>query len=339
MKKLLPTLILVVVCIAGFWYASSKDFFREKKDEPVPLITVKKEDVQSFTIKNNEADSGDGALVVLENKDGQWTMTKPASYPLNSYSTDSWLGAISQTTGEKKVEDNAADLSKYGLDKPKQEFQVTLKDGTQKSLLVGEETPIPGFYFVKTGDSNAVYQESQDQINSLKKGPLDFLEKSPFQFEYNKLKSLNVEWKGNQWTLTKSDPSKMGYESNWRLGSLDLKPEDGSSFLDKLINISTDRMVKPASEVKMDGAELRVSIVEDKDGKDSPSTYLGKIDGNDVWIAKQGGDWAYAISLSSVEELYNKADDTKKKVEEQNKQGDAAQQGGSAGGSDQANKQ
>jgi hypothetical protein len=319
MKRLVPTLILVVICIAGFWYASAHDFFREPKEEPVPLVAVSKDDVQSFTIKNNDENSGDAALITLEKKDGAWTMTQPASYPLNSYGADSWVNAIIAVKGDKKLEDDPSNLAEYGLDKPKLEYTVTLKDGSVKKLFVGNTTPIPEYMFVKTSDSPAVYQASLELLNPLKKEPFDFLEKSPFQFEYNKLKVLTVEWGGKQWTLTKKDPSKMGYESEWKLGDLDLSASDGSSFLDRMINISTSSMVRKASEVNTEGAELKVSIIEEKDGKDIPSTYLGKIDANqnDIWIVKQGGDWAYVIPVATAQNLYDKADEIRSKVEQE----------------------
>ena len=55
MKRFIPTILLVVICIGGFWYASSKDFFQEKKDEPKSLITLKQEDVQSISRENRGA--------------------------------------------------------------------------------------------------------------------------------------------------------------------------------------------------------------------------------------------------------------------------------------------
>ena len=54
MKRFIPTILLVVICIGGFWYASSKDFFQEKKDEPKSLLTLKQEDVQAVSVKTEE---------------------------------------------------------------------------------------------------------------------------------------------------------------------------------------------------------------------------------------------------------------------------------------------
>jgi hypothetical protein len=50
------------------------------------------------------------------------------------------------------------------------------------------------------------------------------------------------------------------------------------------------------------------------DGKDVPSTYVGKIDGGVIWIVKQGGPWAYSLNPDDIQQLYDKAQDTRDKV-------------------------
>jgi hypothetical protein len=314
MKRFLPTLLLVILCIGGFWFAASHSFFKKPEDKPVNLVTANKDDVQSFTIKNNAPQQGETPVITLEKKDGKWAMTQPAAYPLNTYSPDSWVSAITSATGDKKIEENVQDLSKYGLDKPKEEFQIVLKDGTRKTLLLGDATPVTGTYYVKTDGSSTVYQMSQENLQSLQKQPIDMVEKDPFQFDYNKLKSLTVQWKGQEWTLTKSDLSKMAYESDWKLGDLSLSSDDGTAFLDKMINFASDQLPVAASTVKVDNPELTVKIVESVDGKDVPSTYVGKIDGGVIWIVKQGGPWAYSLNPDDIQQLYDKAQDTRDKV-------------------------
>lgn len=70
MKRLIPTMILVILCIGGFWFASSKDFFKEKPPEAPALVNVKKEEVAGYTIKKGDT------VIELQQKDGGWTMIR-----------------------------------------------------------------------------------------------------------------------------------------------------------------------------------------------------------------------------------------------------------------------
>lgn len=301
MKRLIPTIVLLVLCIGGFWYASSKDFFKEKKPTPAAVVNVKKEEVASYTIKKGDS------VIEMQQKDGKWSMTKPAPLPLNGYSPAGWIDSLNGATKEKTVNANASDLAQFGLDQPKQEFTVTLTNGTTQKLSIGNPLPVPGFSYAKFGSSPEVFQMSDEKIKSLAKEPIDFMEKSPFIVHYEEIRSLTVDWKGQKWTLTKSDPSKASYDSNWKLGDKELKGSDASGILDKTAFISSNEMVKRVAEVKLDAPELKVEMKDvDKNNKETTTVYVGKIDGDNVWIAKQGGEWVYTIPAATIQELADK---------------------------------
>lgn len=313
MKRLSLTLLLVVIMIGGFWYAYSQNFFMEAKIEPEPMVAIGKDDVVSFQIINNKhvPEYDEVPLLEMKKEEGQWAMAQPEPYPLNSYSSDSWVNALIAVLGVEKIEHEGHSLSEFGLETPRYEFVVQLADGTSRSLLVGDQTPVYGFSYVKTADSDEIYRANDEELKSLQKKPFDFLDKSPFQFEYNKLNSMYVEWLDEGWQITKDNPELMGYQSTWKLGTLELSADEGSSFIDRMINISTNKMIKPYSEIDFDEPEMRVMLVEDR-GEAEPETsiYFGKIskdNEDEVWIAKLGGRWAYAVSLSQAENMFNKA--------------------------------
>ena len=148
MKRFIPTILLVVICIGGFWYASSKDFFQEKKDEPKSLLTLKQEDVKAVSVKTEEEQ------IDLNRTANGWDMQKPQAAPMNSNQVDSWLDALGLVTSTKLVEDQASNLVEYGLDKPVGTYEVTLKDGSKQGLLVGTALPIEGFSYVQVEGSS-----------------------------------------------------------------------------------------------------------------------------------------------------------------------------------------
>jgi hypothetical protein len=302
MKRFLPTLILVVLCIGGFWYSSAHSFFKDKsKDAPKQLIAVPSADVVALSYKNP-----DGTDVELANKGGAWEMNKPSSIPINRSTIDSWIGIFTALNYEAKIDDNPQDLSAFGLTQPKQEFQVILKDGTVKKLIVGKPFPVAGNSYAKLDDSPVVYGISDKTVQSLSKPQMEFLEKSAVKISYDKVKSFQMEWKGQKWLLEKAEADKTVYDTSWKIGSKELKSNEGQAILDKVINIDTDQMVKPVAELNMTSPELRIEVKEEDNGKELTNVFVGKIDNDTIWIVKQGSPWAYTIPAANLQDLFDK---------------------------------
>lgn len=310
MKRLLPTLIVVIVCIAGFWYASSHSFFKEKTAEEKKLVTLKAADITAIQLQATDAASTnnqDAALkpTELAKKSANWEMMLPAAYPVNSFGVDSWNDAYAALTYESVVEENPTNLADYGLVEPKQFFQVTLQDGTTKKLLIGNALPIEGHVYAKFADAPKVYDVTDQALEGLKKQPLDFINKNAVKLAYDNVKSIQFEWKGAKWLLEKAQADKTVFESTWKLDGKERKANEGTAIIDKIVGLSTAVLPKAASEVKMDAPELKIIVTESSAGKDTISTFIGKIDQDNVWIAKQGGAWAFTVPATAVQEAFD----------------------------------
>jgi hypothetical protein len=310
MKRLLPTLIVVIVCLTGFWYASSQNFFKDKAAVVNQLVTLKASDIAAIQLQAADVASTnttDAALKPTEitKKSTNWEMTLPAAYPVNSFGVDSWNDAYAALTYESVVEENPANLADYGLADPKQFFQVTLQDGTTKKLLIGNALPIEGHVYAKFADALKVYDVTDQALAGLKKQPLDFIDKNAVKITYDNVKSIQFEWKGAKWLLEKAEADKTVFESTWKLDGKERKANEGTAILDKIVGLATAELPKAASDVKMDAPELKVIVTESIAGKDSISTFTGKIDQDNIWIAKQGGSWAFAVPTASVQEAFD----------------------------------
>lgn len=298
MKRLIPTLLLVIICIGGFWYASSQDFFKEKKPEAAPIAKVKKEEVASYSVKTGDTE------LEMQQKDGKWTMSKPSPLPLNDYSANGWIDSFNMISKDATIDAEGKDLAKFGLDKPQQQFSVKLSNGTVHTLSVGNAMLVQGYDYAMFSGSPEVFKLSDSQVKSLAKTPLDFMEKSPVKLDYEQVRGLTVDWKGHKWTLTKTDVDKKSYEANWKLGDQEVKGADSSKYLDKLQFLATEQLAKKAADVKLNAPELRVEVkTADTAGKEATTVYVGKLDGEQVWIAQEGGEWAYAVPSASIQEL------------------------------------
>lgn len=301
MKKFLPTILLVVICIGGFIYASNKSFF--KKEEPIDakqLISIKAEDVKSVSLPN-----GDNRIEMSRKDETTWEMQKPANVPLSSSTVDGWVNSFAFLTYTSKVDENATDLAQYQLDKPLLTYEVTMKDGTVHKLLIGKALPVAGTSYAKLEESPVVYELSDDTIQTLAQTADSFADKRALPFNYDKVVSMTVEWKGQKWALTKAQSDKSVFESTWKLGDKELKPEEGSPLLDAAIGLEGNGLPQAASAVKVDNPELKIEVKEKDGDKETSNVYVGKIADANVNIVKQGGAWAYAVALDSVQALYD----------------------------------
>jgi hypothetical protein len=294
MKRLIPTLLLVIVCIGAFWYASSKDFFREKKAEPTVLAAVKKEEVQSIQIQTPENQ------VELGFKDNAWVMTKPSALPLNTNLVEGWINSYGLLTSDKVIEEKAADLAAYGLDKPTQAYKVTLRDGSVKTIQVGEALPIQGYYYAKVDGSSTVYQVGEQALQGLNKTPIDFMDANPVKFDHDKVQTARLTWKGQTWTLNKTDKDKAAAGAAWKLGDKELKGTDAVALLEKLTFLHTAELAKPSGQAQVANGEFQLEISMTDNSKE---IFQGKLDQEKLWLMKQAGEWVYAITAADVQEL------------------------------------
>ena len=298
MKKFAPALLLILVFLGGLWYAWSQDFFKEKEAETSkPLVHVNVADVQSFSIL-----SGDQQTELVR-KDGEWSMTKPSAAPLNPNLTEGWMDSFNLLTQERVVEDKASDLAKYGLDKPSSVYKVQLADGTSQEVKAGSPTPVEGYVYVQLGSSPTVYQVGESSLSVLNKSPLDFVETSPVKFDYDQVKSVTFSWKDHKWSLTKNEADKSAAQSKWKLPDREIEGAEATQVLDKLLFMKTEEMPKRAAETAIKPGEWTLEVVRTVDGKEIKDTYNGRSDGKSVWIAKQDGDWVYAIPQAAMEEI------------------------------------
>lgn len=132
------------------------------------LYEEKPENVALVNIKNSE-----GEYEITQVDDTNWTIEEFENAPLDSSFLSGIANAVTSVTAQQVIEENAADLSKYGLSDPVAEVKVTFKDSdkTVKELLIGNETPSSSSYsyFAFKGEKT-VYTVSTSQFTSMTAG-------------------------------------------------------------------------------------------------------------------------------------------------------------------------
>ncbi|PDO11120.1 MAG: hypothetical protein BLM47_03785 [Candidatus Reconcilbacillus cellulovorans] len=306
MRRLAPTLILVVLCVAAWLYARSQNYFQEKEETLAKLADPGDKEVTAVEVR-----SADGE-VALEKNDGTWQMTKPSRLPVDPSAVEAWISSFRDVAPLSVVEANPADIAKYGLKDAKYELSVGLADGSGKELRIGDELPTGGAYYVMAGGDPKVYKVRSVFVDPLKKTAFDFMAKKAVEYDAAKLKTFRLTWKGETYTMVKSDPARMAHESDWKLNGRTISGADADGVLAKLGGLETNELVRPASEVRLTDPELLIELTNaESDGKETQAVYRGQIDGEVVRIVADGGAWAYAVPVANVQAV---ADALKEKL-------------------------
>lgn len=139
------------------------------EEQVVPINTKNANDVNYLSVKNENGsyaftrnkrviqqstESGE-----TENKeDFYWTSEELYEVPQDDSTVRAFISGLAQLSGVSVVEENAEDLSVYGLDEPKATVEAELDDGTKLTMLFGIKNPAneQTVYF-RLADSNKVY--------------------------------------------------------------------------------------------------------------------------------------------------------------------------------------
>ncbi|MGZ9583460.1 DUF4340 domain-containing protein [Paenibacillus marinisediminis] len=341
MKKWMPTLVAVVLCVGGFWYAASQDFFREQSAEDVPLLKVEADQITSFTLKQAKEE------VKLVKDNENWKMELPQAYPINQYGVDNWINNFVELSLQSLVEEQAADLEKYGLSSPSASYEVTLKDGKTIQLDIGDAAPIAGEVYARLGGSEAgggnVYALDEYEVASLNKDVLNFTANEPFEFVSDQV--TDFEWSMNEKSYSavklkageeqaksadqtgqseqaeSSDQSKGTEQSDslkWKINKKELEATDVLAWLNDLRFQSATELPRLASEVVKGKEVMSLSITMDKlDGSSmsdiQSKQYKGYLVEDNVWIVPEGSEWAIAIPKEKLDDLQHSLDELLKK--------------------------
>lgn len=163
MSKRLRYLLVIGVFIISMAIVLTVLLLTQPKDEE-----ESSDSSTSATISVLSYDRDNIATMTIKNENGEFTIRNGVSgFVIDEYSAfrqnSTTMGAagrcVTSLNAQALVEENAQDLSKYGLsdDSPKSSVTVTLKDGTSYTVYFGDDAPDGDTRYFRLSDSNTVY--------------------------------------------------------------------------------------------------------------------------------------------------------------------------------------
>ncbi len=269
MKKYLKfIIILVVLIIVSVVAYIAVD--KSKSNDEQKLMEQGIEKISQFdvsTLKGITVSDSSGTYdLILEEKGWNWGENS-AAFRINNTKVSQVAAVLSDLSSTKVIEENAQNLSQYGLENGI-EISFSLTDGSKHSVKLGSATPTNTGYYIKKSEENKIYMISTDDGEALYIDRNQI--KSPYILDVTSNEITNISLERNQKVIFDAEKNENG---TWEL-------------------------ISPVSNVNVDHSEIS-AIVE-------PSIRVASykyIEENPTDLSKYGLDTpSYALELATEEQ-------------------------------------
>lgn len=203
-------LVIIVALLGGAYFLISRKKAAEGDTDVTSPDTIKLTDYTSDQIEKLTLQNPEGTFVFTK-KDKEWVLSTPTDIKADSSVLSSIVINASSVLADKLVEENAQDMSIYGLDKP---ILVTIRttEGAEKTLEIGNITPTKSGYYVRVSGENKVYVVGSYTAGRLVTDRNGLRQKKLFDFTSDMINKLDMDRDGQNLFS-----SVMGTDSNWSM--------------------------------------------------------------------------------------------------------------------------
>lgn len=264
-RGLLIAVVLLGVLGGAVYWSNKREASEEKQADAGPkILSLAEDEIREIRL----AKSGE-ATVLRKGDDGQWQIVEPEPLRADQDAVRSMVSTLASLNADKLVEEKAADLIPYGLEKPALEVTVVKKDGQAEEIYIGDEVPTGYAHYAKAKDDARVYTIAGYTKSSLDKTPNDLRDRRLLTFESDKLARLTLRARGQEIEFGKDA------QNDWAI----LKPRtlraDGSQVED---------LIRKLQDARMD------AYATPEDLKKFASAFASGTRVATVTISSQGGD-------------------------------------------------
>lgn len=224
----------VLAALGGVLYWSNHhkpaDTVQAAVDTPPKILSLNDSDVNRVELKKK-----DGADLVVQKQDGTWQITSPDKLRADDSAISGMISSLSSLSSDRLVENNADNVSQFGLTSPALEVDVSAKDNTHK-LLIGDDTPTGSGSYAKLENDPRVFTIASYTKSNIDKSVNDLRDKRLLTAEPDKVSRVNLNANGQQLEFGRN-------KDQWQI--LKPKPLRADSF-------AVDELVRKLSDAKMD---------------------------------------------------------------------------------------
>jgi uncharacterized protein DUF4340 len=305
------------------------DLFAKRNDEKkVFLIPASQEttlnrstfELRDKTLLKFERDKVDGVevnaggkTVQLEKNGAEWKITQPLQVRADYGAVEGLIGKLQTTAIKSIVADSAsaADLKKYGFDKPT--AKVDLKLGSASATLLLGGTGEDKTVYARDASKPAVVTVESTLADDLKKGADEFRRKDIFEFRAYNANRVELTRNGQTVAFEKVKGSGNDAVDKWRRVSPtagDADKDKIDALLSRLSNMRATSFVDASAKTGLNMPALTVFAKFDEGKKEERVTF-GKV-ANDVYAGRSGEPGAAKVDAMDFTEANKTLDELSK---------------------------
>ena len=314
MKPLRNILILVVVIglLAGGLYAVSKIKKPVEEQtvvglpETVTAFQTEKDNILSVTVKNPEEEY---SLV----KQGEtWLINGNSSIKISPSLVETFLFECANVAASELIEENAQNLSQYGLDQPKRWVSLKLADGRTVKVIIGNATLDSYFSYLMIEGETKVYTKSTSGCETLTGPMANLADKNIYSMDKNNIGTVEIIRNGAETVfLDRVKMSKEGEQDafQWTMRKPLVKEANTyrieSELLTNLVSQVAESVVLiPKSGVDYGFNNPRATYtITSLDKKEHYTVTVGKEDGAYSYIRLKNDNTIYRVPTQQLDFL------------------------------------
>jgi len=274
------------------------------------LIKFDRDKVDGFEVNTG------GKTLQIAKEGGEWKVAKPLKALADLGSVEGFIGRV-QTARMKSFvtnEPGAADLKKYGLDKPDITLQVNV-GSAKATLLVGGKADDNTVY-VRDASKPAVMTMDATLADDLKKNADEYRRKDIFAFRAYTANRMETTRNGQTMAFEKAKAAGKDAGTapeKWRRVSPsagDVDNDKVAALLAKLEGMRALSFVESTAKTGLESPAMTV-VAKFEDGKKEDRVLFGK-SGDDVYAQRQGEPGAAKIDAAEFNDASSKLDELSK---------------------------
>lgn len=310
----LASMLALVLVLAGLgayiYFVDNKRPAGGGAEEKAKVFTVEADKVEEVTITSDSESS------TLRKVDGTWRMTTPLQADADQTEISSVTNALSTVEVNRVVEENATDLTSYGLAKPRITVAYKAAGGGEGQLLIGDKTPTQSdVYAMKPGEKRVFLVAAFNETTFAKK-PFDLRDKRILNFERDKVDSVEIVRDANTVLVARTGTDWVVKAPNQTRGDYSAI----EALINKLASGTMTRLVEGTGSAPKDVAALskygldkptaRISLAA---GSSKATLALGKEEEGAFYAQDQGRGLIFTVDPTFVSDLKSTADDYRDK--------------------------
>ena len=292
-------LVIIVALLGGAYFLinsikPSEDGTIDETNDTIKLTDYTTDQIESLTLQNPE-----GTFVIIP-KEMNWVLSSPTDINADPSVLSGIVINAATVIADKLVEEDAQDLSIYGLDNPIL-VKLKAKDARETTLEIGNMTPTKGGYYIKVSSENKVYVVGSYTADRLVTDRNGMRLRTLYSITPDMINKLSMDRKGQNVFA-----SSMNADSSWSLN----EPITGSvnssalaPMLDALSNATVSDFVedKPSdlSKYGLDDPSYVFDFSTTTAGAFRLLLGNEKTKGSEIYARLEGKDEVYAVNSAA----------------------------------------